>query len=313
MELRHICYFLSVASCQSFTRAAETVHVSQPSLSVQIVALEEELGTRLFDRLGRKVVLTQAGELFRPHAEHALRELEHATQAVQDLHGAKRGRLVVGTLSMVNSYLIPPLPSRFKQRYPGIQLHVHAQPSAEIVTALLANRLDLGICLLPVSHAQLTTIPLFEERLVLVAPSAYPIRKSRLRMQELGGLPLVLMPADYCLRKMIEGERAQVGVHPHVVLEMSSPEGILNAVAEGAGLTVLPELYTRLRLPGADLKIIDLYDPTPRHAVGLAYPTRHYQNLAAKELATLCQSTMAELLSHSARPPRPHLRSRVAR
>lgn len=110
MELRHICYFLSVASCQSFTRAAETVHVSQPSLSVQIVALEEELGTRLFDRLGRKVVLTQAGELFRPHAEHALRELEHATQAVQDLHGAKRGRFVVGTLSMVNSYLIPPYP-----------------------------------------------------------------------------------------------------------------------------------------------------------------------------------------------------------
>ncbi len=80
MELRHIRYFLSVASCQSFTRAAGTVHASQPSLSVQIVALEEELGTRLFDRLGRKVVLTQAGELFRPHAERALRELEHAPE-----------------------------------------------------------------------------------------------------------------------------------------------------------------------------------------------------------------------------------------
>jgi hypothetical protein len=69
----------------------------------------------------------------------------------------------------------------------------------------------------------------------------------------------------------------------------------------------------RLRLPGADLKIINLYDPTPRHAVGLAYPTRRHQNLAAKELATLCESTMPELLSHSARPPRPHLPSRVAR
>lgn len=313
MELRHIRYFLAVVSCQNFTRAAETVHVSQPSLSVQISALEEELGTRLFDRLGRKVVLTQAGELFRPHAERALRELEHATQTVQELNGAKRGRLVVGTLSTVNSYLIPPLASRFKQRFPGYQLQVHAQPSAEIVTALLANRLDLGICLLPVAHTQLTTIPLFDERLVRVAPSSYPIRKPRLRMQELGGLPLVLMPADYCLRKMIESECAQAGVHPQVVLEMSSPEGILHAVTEGAGLTVLPELYVRLRLPGADVKTIDLYDPTPRHAVGLAYLTKRYQNLAAKEFATLCQSTMAELLTHPARPPRPDMRSRVAR
>ncbi len=313
MELRHIRYFLAVASCQNFTRAADTVHVSQPSLSVQIGALEEELGTRLFDRLGRKVALTQAGELFRQHAERALRELEHATQAVQELHGAKRGRLIVGTLSTVNSYLIPPVASRFKQRFPGIHLQVHAHPSADIVAALLANRLDLGICLFPVAQDRLTTIPLFDERLVLVAPSSYPIHKPRLRMKELGGLPLVLMPADYCLRKMIEGECLHAGIHPEVVLEMSSPEGILQAVTEGTGLTVLPELYVRLRLPGADLKIIDLYDPTPRHAVGLAYMTGRYQNLAAKEFASLCQSTMAELLAHSMRSARPRTRSRLAR
>lgn len=309
MELRHIRYFLAVATCQSFTRAADKVHVSQPSLSVQITALEEELGAPLFDRLGRKVLLTQAGELFRQHAERLLLEVEHAIQAVQDLHGAKRGRLVVGTLSTVNSYLIPPVASRFKQRFPGIQLQVHAQPSADIVAALLSNHLDLGICLLPVARPQVTTIPLFDERLVLVAPSSFAIRKPRLRMQELGGLPLVLMPADYCLRKMIESECAHAGVRPQVVLEMSSPEGILQAVMEGTGATVLPELYVRLRLPGTDLQLIDLYDPAPRHAVGLAYLSGRYQNLAAKEFANLCQSTMHELLTHSPRLTRRKIRS----
>src|SRR5574340_654634 len=99
MELRQLHYFMAVATHHNFSRAAEHVHVSQPSLSIQIGGLEKELGTRLFDRLGRNVVLTQAGELFLVHAERALQELDQAAQVVQELLGAKRGRLVVGALS----------------------------------------------------------------------------------------------------------------------------------------------------------------------------------------------------------------------
>ncbi|MBX3236205.1 MAG: LysR family transcriptional regulator [Nitrospiraceae bacterium] len=301
MEMRQIRYFLAVARHQNFTRAAEHVHVSQPSLSVQISGLEEELGTKLFDRLGRKVVLTQAGELFHEHAERAVRELEQAAHIVQELHGAKRGQLVVGVLSTVNSYLIAPLVTRFKQRFPGIHLQVHAQPSSDIVTGLLSHRFDLGICLLPLSHPQLTTVPLFEERLALVAPRQAKLQKTRMRMQDLGGLPLVLMPVDYCLRKMVEAECAKAGVHPQVVLEMSSPEGILQAVADGAGATILPELFVRSRRTDAPLQVIHLYDPTPRHSVGLAYLTKRHHGVAAKEFGQLCQATMKTLLS-SAKP-----------
>jgi LysR family transcriptional regulator, cyn operon transcriptional activator len=303
MELRQLHYFLAVAKHENFTRAADYVHVSQPSLSVQIGALEEELGTRLFDRLGRKVALTQAGELFRQHAERALRELEQAAQVVQELRGAKRGRLSVGTLSTVNSYLIAPLVSRFKQRFPEINLHIHALPSTNIVNGLLANQLDLGICLLPLAHPQLHAMPLFEERLVLVAPASGKALKPRLRMQDLATLPLILMPTDYCLRRMVEGECAKAGIHPQVSLEMSSPEGILQAVSEGAGMTILPELYVRLRLPYGVLQVVDIHDPIPRHPVGLAFLKHRHQNLAATEFANLCQTTMKHLLSESRRPP----------
>ena len=299
MELRHLRYFIAVASAQNFTKVAAAVHVSQPSLSVQIRALEDELGARPFDRLGRKVTLTQAGELFRDHAERAVRELERAAQLVQEAHGAQRGRLVVGTLATVNSYLIPPLVSQFKQRFPGIHLQIHSQPSNDIVSSVLANRLDLGICLLPLVHDRLSTVPLFEERLVLVAPTEYPLRQSRLRMKDLAGLPLVLMPADYCLRKMVEAKCTEARVKTEVVLEMTSPEGILQAVAEGAGLTILPELYVRLRSPGARFCLIELYDPVPRHSVGLVSLANRYQNLAAKEFATLCRTTMAHLPTKS--------------
>ncbi len=182
-------------------------------------------------------MLTQAGELFRDHAQRAIRELEQASQLVQELHGAQRGRLVVGTLATENSYLIAPLVSQFKQRFPGIHLQIHSQPSADIVTGLLANRLDVGFCLLPVPHNQLTTVPLFDERLVLVAPTRHPLTQSRLRMQHLDGLLLVLMAVDSCLRKMVEAECAKAQIKTQVVLEMTSREGILQAVAEGAGLT----------------------------------------------------------------------------
>ncbi len=302
MELRHLRYFLAVTEAQSFTKAAEGLHVSQPSLSVQIRDLEEELGTRLFDRLGRTVGLTQAGMLFRDHAERALREMEQATQSIRELDGAQRGRLVVGTLATVNSYLIPPLVSQFKQRFPAVHLQVHSQPSADIVTGLLANRLDLGLCLLPISQNRLTTVPLFDERLVLVAPARHRLESSRLKMKELAGLPLVLMPADYCLRKMVEEECAQARVTTQVVLEMTSPEGILQAVTEGAGFTILPELYVRQRLAQTKLRVIELYEPIPRHSVGLVYHANRYQNLAAKEFGLLCRSIMTNLLAQSSSP-----------
>lgn len=119
----------------------------------------------------------------------------------------------------------------------------------------------------------------------------------RARMRDLARLPLILMPVDYCLRKMVEAECAKAGVHPQVVLEMSSPEGILQAVEEGTGATILPELFVRSRRPGLTLQVIDLYDPTPRHAVGLAYLTKRHRSLAAEEFAALCQTTMRDLQS----------------
>ncbi|HNA85643.1 MAG TPA: LysR family transcriptional regulator substrate-binding protein, partial [Nitrospira sp.] len=244
--------------------------------------------------------------------ERALREVEQAEQVVHELLGAKRGRLIVGTLSTVNSYMIAPLVSRFKLRFPDIHLQVHAQPSSEIVNGLLANRLDIGICLLPLTHAHVTTIPLFEERLALIAPASMNIGKRRARMQDLAQLPLVLMPADYCLRKMVESECAKAGVHPQVVLEMTSPEGILQAVAEGTGATILPELYVKSRLPASQLQIIDLYDPTPRHTVGLAYLTKRHRGQAAEEFAALCETTMRDLQSDSTQPPRNKRKGRAA-
>jgi len=105
IELRHLRYFLAVAEASHFTRAAETLYISQPTLSQQIKQLEAELGTTLFDRIGKRVILTEAGEILRAHAQRVLVELEQA-QAVQELEGLQRGELTVGTVQTVNAYMI---------------------------------------------------------------------------------------------------------------------------------------------------------------------------------------------------------------
>jgi DNA-binding transcriptional LysR family regulator len=311
MEMRQLRYFLAVAEAQNFTRAAEAVHVSQPSLSVQIAALEEEVGAPLFDRLGRRVALTQAGQVLYEHAQRVMREIEQGTQAIQELKGAGGGRLLVGTLSTVNSYLIPPLVSRFRQRFPLVHLQIQARPSADIVADLLANRLDLGLCLLPVQNERLTASRLFDETLCLVAPPSFRHLSARMRMKELADLPLVLMPADYCLRKMIEAECADAGVRPRVSVEMTSPEGILDAVKQGAGLTVLPELFVRHRLSGDTLRIIELYDPVPKHPVGLAYLATRHLGLAAQEFIRLCRDILIGLNRAVAGEPEGLVRSKA--
>lgn len=310
MEMRQVRYFLAVAARQSFTRAAESLHLSQPSLSVQIAALEEELGARLFDRLGKRVILTQAGEVFHRHAERLLREADQAAQTIRELAGGRGGRLQVGALSTVNSYLVPPLVSAFRRRFPLVQLHVEALPSAEIVRGVTEGRLDLGLCLLPVPSDRLVVTPLFEERLVLVAPARDRVLRPRVRLRELAHLPLILMPADYCLRRMIEAECVRAGVQPQALTEMTAPDGILEAVRHGAGLTILPELYVRRSLQGGALRAIELYDPVPRHPVGLIHQDGRYLGLPAREFLGLCRTVLAEFGSRPARktaPSRPAL------
>lgn len=295
VELRQLKYFLAVAECQSFTRGAEKVAVSQPSLSIQIAALEDELGAPLFDRLGRHVALTEAGRLLQDHAQRVMRETELAAQSIHDLTGAEQGCLVVGSISTVNSYLIPPLVCRFKQRFPRVHLQIRAQTSTTIEEELLANRMDVGLCLLPIANERLIAHRLLTETLTLVASPGFRMVGRRVRMRELAHLPLVLLPSDYCLRQLIEAECASAGVRPQVSVEMTSPEGILEAVKRGAGLTILPELYVRSRVQSSRLRVLDLYDPVPKHTVGLVSLAHRHLGKAAQEFVRLCRATLDDL------------------
>lgn len=297
MELRQLRYFLAVAEHNNFTRAADAVHVSQPSLSVQIQTLEDELGAPLFNRLGRHIELTEAGRILLLHAKRVVQDLEHAKEAIREVAGGERGRLAIGTASTVNLYLVPPVVSQFRRHFPNVQLHIQSKPSIDIEQDLLDNQLDLGLCIFPVSNPRFVARKLFDETLCLVGPVSdrVLVTTNRLRMRELASLPLVLMPADYCLRKMVEHECRLAGVTPTVSVEMTSPEGIIEAIMHGAGWSILPEFYVRHRVTARALRIVRLYDPVPRHPIGLVHVANRHIGIAAQEFMNLCRSVIKEM------------------
>src|SRR5215813_513627 len=205
IELRPLRYFLAVAQEQHFTRAAGKLHVTQPTLSHQIRELEGQLNLSLFDRVGRRVKLTAAGEMLLPYARRVVRELADAQTALDELHGLKRGALKVGIVQTVNACVIPDIVARFSAAHPGINLTCNEMAVADIESDLESGKLDLGISFLPPARKGLAGEKLFTEELVAVVAANHALAKRRqLRVRDLGEHPLALLSQKYCTRQLID-------------------------------------------------------------------------------------------------------------
>ena len=149
MDLRQLRYFLAVAGTQHMTRASEQLHVTQSTLSHQIRQMEQALGTPLFDRIGRGIRLTEAGEMFRGFAQRALTELESGVNALAELDSVLRGQLRVGVIHTINSSLVPPVISRFVAEHSGVMVTVDEMSGIDIEEGIVSGLLDLGIGFAP--------------------------------------------------------------------------------------------------------------------------------------------------------------------
>lgn len=300
MELRHIRYFVAVAEAEHFTRAAEGLHVSQPTLSHQIKQLEEELGAPLFDRIGKRIRLTPAGEVFREHARRILREVDSARAAIAEVEGLARGSLAVGAVQTVHAYLIPPTVARFSADNPAIGVQVRELAAGEIERQLSEGSLDVGVGFAPPAAAEIEAEPLFDEDLVLVVAEQHRLaRRRRMRLAELDGERLVLLSPEFCTRRLVDESFREAGVAPRVPVEMNAIEGILEMVRGSGAATILPALA--LSNGNANgLRAVALSDPAPRRSVGLLWLRGAYRSTAARAFAaTLKSSGMKQITEMS--------------
>src|SRR5699024_1542185 len=271
MELRQLEYFMAVCKELHFTRAAEKLNIAQPTLSQQIKSLEDEVGIPLFDRIGKKTALTEAGKILLNHSQRVFHEIGQAQAALRDLNGLQRGKLTIGSLLTCVNYLLPPAIVEFKQLYPNIELSVQGLRTEEIETGLLDNDLDLGITFLPVDDEEMESIPLFTEELALVTSSNHPFAKlQELEMEMVGNMPTVLLPENFFLRQLIDTYYAKLGIMLEPTLEMTTLDSLIQMVVEEIGVTILPEPYLD-SLDNNKIVKVKLVHPTPKRQIGFVY------------------------------------------
>lgn len=268
MEHRLLEYFLTLAEELHFTKAAERLGITQPTLSHQIKLLEQELGTPLFQRSGKKTYLTSAGTILMEHAQQVHHELTQARLKIGELSGLKRGRLRIGCSG--NHLLTESLIS-FHQLHPNIELTVMELATDETHEGLLSNRLDLGVVFLPLVDEQLISRPLFDEELVFVISKQHKLASvSQITLQEVQNVPLILFQQKFLVRQMLDQACQQAGVALSPVIELSTMDSQIRMAEQGVGATILPASYAAITR-SAELVIIPLAPSTPRKEVGLVY------------------------------------------
>lgn len=248
---RSLQYLLAVAEHRSFTRAAEALHVSQPSLSQQIKQLEESLQSQLLDRSGRHVRLTDAGEIYLRHARRAWNELDAGTRAIHDVEDLSRGSLRVGW-NPITDYLACSLLARFNQLYPGITVTTLEMPQDAIETAVAEDRIDVGIAFsrAPTLHARSNDINmelLFEECLCFTVGSSHARagQKHPITAQDLNDESLVLLNPQFALRQHIDDYCTEQEISPRIAIETDSLSVLIEMVQVGALATFLPNTIVR--------------------------------------------------------------------
>jgi DNA-binding transcriptional LysR family regulator len=262
MQLQQLVYFIAVAETRHFGRAAQQVHVAQPSLSQQIRALERELGAELFHRARGNIALTDAGEALLPVARRMLADADNARAEVQEIAGLRRGRVRLGAPPSLCAALVPRVLAAFHRRHPGIQLLIEEGGSRDLVSQLATGSLDLALVIVPLQRNDpaLTTTELFNEDLVVVSPGR-PGRPggaqagrvpAPVRITDLRDRPLVMFRHGYDLRETTLAACRAEGFEPTYAVEGGEMDTVISLVEAGLGTAVVPStVAARHDLPAA--------------------------------------------------------------
>ncbi len=241
VDLHQLRIFHSAVKAGGFTHASRELHLSQSTVSQHIKQLEEEIGCQLFMRVGKRVLLTEAGHLLRDHCEKIFQDVKNAEMAIRELAGLKRGKVRFGTGSTTLIYQLPPVLETYQARYPNIELIVVSEITDLILRDVQAQRLDLGLVMLPVEESDLQVTPLYDEELKIAVPTRHPLaRKSALSVADLGELRFILYERKTVMRRLVDNFFAELEVTPRVAMEMENIEAIKSLIGAGLGASVLP-------------------------------------------------------------------------
>jgi DNA-binding transcriptional LysR family regulator len=304
MTLQQLTYFLAAARNGSFSAAAQSLFMAQPSLSEQIRRLEAELGVALFMRVGRGLELTEAGRLLQPHAERTLAAAEDAAGSVREVRELTGGTVAFGTFGSAHHYLLGGLVEDFRARHPNVRVRAIGQNSAEVADGVREGRLEAGLVALPIDDRGLEVRPAMREELLYVSADPERLREP-MSIERLADAPLILFDArwgadDPTRRQLRErAQRAGVQIEPQIEVEYQT--AALDLCARGLGDTISSPAMLRgrgyaRRLAGVsfDPPLYDTFAFITRRNALLSPATRAFMAIAEKRVKALRPQLTAE-------------------
>ena len=288
MELWQLEVFTAVAEEKSFSRAGQRVGRTQPAISSAIKLLEGELGEPLFDRMGRSVRLTSAGELLTEYAKRLLSLREEAVLAVGELRGLSRGTLRLGANETTCLYLLPEVLSAFTQAYPQVQVDIHRAITRSITERVIEGKLDFGIVTLPIKNSRLEAITIHRDEMALIVGPGHALASRRsVKMNDLETAPFILHKIGTTTRERLVKHFNDGGVKIKVTMELASIETIKRFVSIGMGISIVPRLCIAKEIEDGSLKALSIRDARFQRRLGLIYNKDRYQSQAARAFLAL--------------------------
>jgi DNA-binding transcriptional LysR family regulator len=295
MEVRQLQIFRTLAEELNFTRTAERVHTVQSNVTAQIKSLEEELGVPLFDRLGRRVTLTDAGRRFQPFAEQALAAMEQGQRAMQA--GAEpSGPLRIGAPESVLTYRLPLVVRSFRKRFPHVELIFRPYADASLALKLESGKFDMAIHMADVPpNTSIESMRLRTERVFLLADPEHPLAAlPTVKPSDLAGQSLLLTESGCGYRLKLDRVLAMQNVRPGNVTEFSSVEAIKQCIAAGMGLAILPAIAVARELRQNQLKALHWAGPPLDIATHILWHKDKWISPAMQAFVELCRDKLEE-------------------
>ncbi|MGG3466277.1 LysR family transcriptional regulator [Neobacillus pocheonensis] len=273
-------YFMAICEELHFTRAAEKLGISQPALSRQMRTLEDKLGVRLFDRLGKKIAITEAGEILLEQSGIIFSNIKSVYEQIEELQKVKKGKLIIGAMSEELSQLASVVFLELHRKWPQVQTKIFM--SDNIDEKVFRNEIDIALSVMPIENDQLTNIPLYSEEYYLAVSDDHPLAdRDIVELEEIRDLSLVLCPKNHKCRKLIDDAFTSVGFSNQPIIELTEVKSILSLVKAGMGATILPQTLLDSE-KGETLKVIKIENPTICNEIAIVHHKEKYIGSAAR-------------------------------
>ena len=271
MDFEQLETFLEVARLSSFSRAAERRFRTQPAISAQIRALEEEVGARLLDRSGGKVSITQSGKLFQKYAEEVLEARKTVLTAISETERVPRGEIIVGANEGTCLHILPEVFANFKQQYPDVAVNIRRADYNKILESVIDNSVDFGVVSLPVTDNRLKVVLIHRDELVIIVPPDHPLAGMKsAKITDVAGFPLV-MPKLGHTRDALEELFNDRRMKPRYAMELDSSELLKRFVAANVGVGFIARSHAQEDVQAKVLTAIEISDAQVRRDLALVY------------------------------------------